>query len=455
MKPGKLYSQTLTGSRGTFSLKPAQFLAISFAITIALGAVLLSLPVARAENIDVSLLDALFTATAAVCLAGLAVVDTSQTWSPFGQLVILVLMQVGGLGVMTMSMLVVLALRRKVTLRERLIIQESFSEINIAGMVRLIRQVVSITLFLEVVGALLLAWRWSHDFGWRDGLWLGFFHSVSAFNNAGLDLFSVSMVPYVGDWSINLIIPGLSILGGLGIIVLRDLLAWRFRRPHRLSLHTKIVLATSAGLLVWGFLMILILEWSNPLTLGQHPLSTKLLAAWFHSVAPRSSGFSTLPIDGMEDATLFLTMMLMFVGASPGSTGGGVKTTAFAAVISAVIATVRGQSDIEMFGRRITRWAVMRSLSIIIISLTAISIMTLLLAMTEEQPFISLLFEVFSAFGTVGLSTGITPELTPVGKLILIAAMYVGRLGPLTLAVAMVQNKHRSIRLPEEKISVG
>lgn len=463
MKPSKLHSRgdrSFAVRRGSANIQPARFLAISFAAAIAIGTLLLSLPVASVHDEPIAFIDALFTATSAVCVTGLTVLDTGSTWSSFGQAVIGVLVQIGGLGVMTMSTLVVLALGRRVTLQERLIIKEAFAEGSIAGMVRLVRRVAVYTLVFEAFGALVLAWRWFDEFGFPYAIWLGVFHSVSAFNNAGFDLLAGdSLVSYVHDPVINLVIPMLIIFGGLGIVVLRDVrgLLSRSHPRHRLSLHSKVVLTTTFGLVALGFFVICALEWNNPATVGNEHWSTKLLAAWFHSAASRTSGFNTLPVSELHEGTLALLMMLMFVGASPGSTGGGIKTTTFAAIIAAVWATIQGKEDIEMFGRRLSHTVVFRAMTIAAMALSCIVLFTTLLVVVEQQPFFRLLFEEVSAFATTGMSVGAAAEMTPLGKSILIVSMYIGRLGPLTLAFAMVQrglSKSR-IRLPEDKLPVG
>ncbi len=448
----------------TFTLQPHQVVSLGFLGLIAVGTVLLVLPVAVQPGKQVSFVDALFTAVSAVCVTGLTTVQTADTWSLFGQVVIMLLIQIGGLGIMTMSTLIALLLGKRITLPERLVIRESLGQLELAGVVRLTRAILLTALILEGLGALVLAWRWSGAYPPSQALYLGIFHSVSAFNNAGFDLFRASLTDFVADPVVNLVMAGLIILGGIGFVVIVDVLHYAVERRRgnhtaRLSLHSKVVLIMSGGLLALGTLLILLWEYGNPATLGPLPFGQKLLAAFFQATVPRTAGFNTLPLASLTQATLFFMVMLMFVGASPGGTGGGVKTTAFSMVILAVLSTIRGKPDVEIFGRRLNREAVSRSLAIMAIALFWVTATVLVLDVTEQAPIFNIGYEVMSAFGTVGLSLGLTPHLTVAGKLIIALTMFIGRVGPLTLAVALARVQRRGreqpFRYPVDRIIVG
>lgn len=436
---------------------PAQVLVGGFASLILVGALLLTLPVSSRDGAPLPFLDALFTSTSAVCVTGLVVVDTHDQFSLFGQIVILLLIQVGGLGIMTMSTLIFLLLGRRVSLRNRLIIQEAMNHLTLEGMVRLVRRVLLVTMTVEGVGALLLAARWSFDMGFPKCLYYGVFHAVSAFCNSGIDLFGGfrSLSGYATDVWVNLVITSLIIVGGLGFSVVSEVVA--HRRGTRLSLHARLVLLTTATLIAVGTIVIFLLEWDNPATLGPLGPLGRVLGAYFQAVTPRTAGFSTVSIGDMRAATQLFLVILMFIGASPGSTGGGIKTSTFATLLLAVRSVVRGKEDVEVFERRIPRRIVYRALAVSMISLALVVVMTMALSITRNDDLLSVLFEATSAFGTVGLSMGLTPNLTPLGKVLIIATMFAGRVGPLTVATAIAQRQHaaNAVKYPEERIMVG
>lgn len=447
-----------TRSRAVFGLlTPSRLLAAGFAGAIAFGTLLLALPISSATGLSVGVVNALFTATSAVCVTGLTVVDTATAYSKFGQAVILVLIQAGGLGIMTMSTALAIMLGKRITLRERLVIQEAMGEFGLSGLVRLLRYVVMMTLAFELVGAVVLSMRWALDFPIPTAMWRGLFHAVSAFNNAGFDLFSISLRAYVEDPVVVLTVSWLIVSGGIGFSVVTDVTSRAFDRHHRLSLHTRTVLFTTALLIVGGAALILALEFNNPATLAPLTWRGKLLGALFHSITPRTAGYYTLPVGSLYPATLFITVMLMFIGASPAGTGGGIKTTTAATIVRSVVATVRGEGEVGLFQRRLPREVVDRAVAVTVISLFFVISMTMGILITEGTGLLAALFEVTSAFGTVGLSTGITPSLSVLGKLIIVATMYTGRVGPVTLAVAIAQRQRRraEIHHPEEKIMVG
>ncbi len=437
-------------------LTPAQVLVLGFAGVIFMGALLLTLPVASQSGKATPFIDALFTATSAVCVTGLVVVDTGTHWSVFGQVVILLLIQIGGLGFMTMATLFALMLGKRINLRERLLIQEALNQLSMEGVVRLVKYVLVFTFAIEGIAALILTVRWSFDLGWQKALYFGVFHAVSSFNNAGFDLFGNfrSITGYVDDFTVNIVISGLIIVGGLGFTVLVDIYQ---RRNWRLfSLHTKIVLAMSGFLIISGALVIFALEYSNLKTLA--PLSTggKVLASYFQSVTPRTAGYNTLAIAELRSATQFFIVLLMFIGASPGSTGGGIKTSTFTSLIGAVWAMIRGHEDVEVFERRIPKEIVYRALTITLAALSLVITVTMILTITEKADFLTLLFETTSAFGTVGLTMGITPDLSTFGRILISLTMFAGRVGPLTIAFAVAQRQNKqAYKYAKEKIMVG
>lgn len=427
-----------------------------FALTILLGAFLLSLPAATVDGRGLPVIDALFTATSAVCVTGLVVVDTGTTFTTFGQVVILLLIKVGGLGFMTFGTLFAVLAGRRIYFRERLILQEALNQNSVEGIIRMVRYIALATFLVEGLGTVLLAARLSGEMGWSRGFYMGVFHAVSAFNNAGFDLMGnfTSLTAYTSDYFVSLVVASLFILGGLGFAVSLDLV--QHRRFSALSLHSKVVLTTTAGLLVAGVLLVYGLEYGNPQTLGSLNGGTKWLASFFQSATARTAGFNTIDIASLRVPTLFIIILLMFIGASPGSTGGGIKTTTFAAIVLMVRCIVMGEENINAFQRRVAGQLLRKAMTIFFISLTVVIVSTLALTITEGTPLLPSLFEATSAFGTVGLSMGLTGQLTLAGKIVVIITMFTGRLGPLTLALALGNNHRKTnIKFPEDKISVG
>jgi len=439
-----------------FNWSPPRILVTGFALIILLGGLLLSLPISNTDGHYLRYIDAVFTATSATCVTGLVVVDTGTQFTTFGQLVIISLIQVGGLGFMTMATLIALALRKRISLKERLILQEAMNQSSMEGIVRLIRKVIVYSLAIEATGAILFASRFAFDMPLGKAVYFGVWHAVSMFNNAGFDLFGEyrSLTAYVGDPVVNITAMGLIVLGGLGFIVMSDLI--EFRRNRRLSLHSKVVLSMTGALLALGAIVFFIFEVTNGKTLGSLDWPAKIWAAMFQSVTPRTAGANTIDIGALRHATLFFMVMLMFIGASPGSTGGGIKTTTFTTLIGAVIAMIRGKEDIVFFKYRLPRERIFKALTITMLSLLLVIAVTIMLSATEDREFLRLLFEATSAFGTVGLSTGITPTLSDFGKIILSVTMFAGRLGPLTLAYALGPRAEKELyRHPEGKIIIG
>jgi trk system potassium uptake protein TrkH len=408
-----------------------------------------------------SLLDAFFTATSAVCVTGLVVVDTPNDLSIFGQIIVLVLIQAGGLGYMAITTVVAVAIGKQLTVHERLTLQEALNVQTMDGLIRFVLNVFKLTLAFELIGALVLASRWMGQMGVGKALYYGLFHAVSAFNNAGFALFSDSLIGFRDDVVVNATILTLIVCGGVGFVVLTEL--GRLRKARRLSVHTRLVLTTSAALILGTTLAIFVLEHRNPRTIGELALPQGLLASFFQAVTPRTAGFNTLDIGAMTPATLFLLMVLMFIGAAPGGTGGGIKVTTFSITVAALWATVRGAHDVVVFKRRLPPELVARAFLVSLIAFLALNGIAALLLITEGRGLLPTLFETVSAAGTVGLSTGaagapvsLVGQFSPLGKLLLIATMYMGRIGPLTLAVAVARGGTPArVRYPEGKILVG
>jgi trk system potassium uptake protein TrkH len=441
-------------------LSSSRIIVLGFAMAILIGAALLTLPLASKDGHSLRFLDALFTATSAVCVTGLVVVDTGTHFTRFGQSVIITLIQIGALGIMTISTLLTMFLKKKIGLKERILIQESFNQFGLAGLVRLIRNVILVTLAFEVTGGILLTLRFMQQFPLDRAIVFGFFHSVSAFCNAGFDLFGqvygpyTSLTHYVSDWLVSPVICALVICGGLGFPAIMELI--RYPKVKKLSLNTKVVIKITTFLILVGALIILIIEVSNPETMGRQNISGKILGAVFQSITPRTAGFNTLDTARLHPATWFLLSILMFIGASPSSTGGGVKTTTFGLIFATIATTLRGKEDVELFERRIPKDLVYKALTLISFGFSWVCFATFVMAAVEPYDFIRLFFEVMSGFGTVGLTTGITPQLKDISRLILIVTMFIGRVGILTVAVALSKtHKTRTSKFIEDRIMIG
>lgn len=458
-----------------FKLSPTQILVLGFLIVIVFGTFLLNLPIAYiSQNGEqrVGFLNALFTATSAVCVTGLVVVNTLSEWTIFGKVVILLLIQIGGLGFMTITTAFFILLGKKITLRERLIIQEALNQNTLSGMVRLTKKILMGTLFIEAIGALFLSIRFIPQYGLGKGIFKSIFHSISAFCNAGFDIIgSSSLTPYVGDILVNMVIMFLVILGGLGFTVWWDVLKvsrdkiekkFTFKKWfQKLTLHSKIVLVSTICFILIGFLFFFVVEYNNPNTIGEFGLKNKLFASIFQSVTPRTAGFNTIPLDKLKHASQFLTIIFMFIGGSPAGTAGGVKTVTIAVIILAVVSVIRGKDQTEVFDRTIPLDLIKRSLAVIMISIGVVISVTMLLSLSLSEvgtSFMDIFFESTSAFGTVGLTLGITSKLTDFGKIIISITMFIGRLGPVTMALAfsLKNNKTKgNIKKPEERVLVG
>lgn len=456
----------------TSKMHPTQLLVFGFLIIISIGTFLLMLPISSAEGVVTSPIDALFTTTSAVCVTGLVVVDTFSYWSTFGKIVIICCIQIGGLGFMSLVSMLFLLLKKRITLKNRMIMQEALNFNTTAGVVRFTRMLVSGTLLVEGMGAVLLAFVFVPEYGLMKGIMYGIFHSVSAFCNAGFDIIGpTSLTPYVGNTVVNFVIMALIIIGGLGYSVWLDTcqtLKYKWQSPklytwgqviNKLSLHTKLVYVITFSLLVIGTVGIFALEYSNPGTLGQLTFKEKVYASMFQSVSPRTAGFCSIPLAEMTETSKLLTILLMFIGGSPAGTAGGIKTVTVGVLILCAFSSIRGQNETVVFKRRIPFQIITRSLTIVMIGVTVVTGVVGILSLTENFSFMEIVFETVSAFGTVGTTLGITPYLSVIGKVIIIIVMFIGRLGPITIAVAMTvkQNKNNSKRIqyPEEKIMVG
>lgn len=453
-KGGTLLQQTI---------RPERILAAGFLALIVLGTLLLMLPAASTTGQSLGLMDSLFTATSAVCVTGLVAVDTGTALTLFGQLVLLALIQLGGLGFMIFATLMMVALGRRISLRSRMLIRESMNTATLSGLVRLTRYYGLIALTIELSGAMLLAIRFVPRFGPGRGLYFALFHAVSAFCNAGFDLFGhfSSLTAFRDDPLVLLTVSALIILGGLGFSVILETLNHRFRWKT-LSLHAKLVLLMTGSLLMLGTVFYALVEWQNPGTLAVDGAGggSRLLNAFFQSVTMRTAGFNSVDLSKLTEASKLFSVCLMFVGASPASTGGGVKTTTISVLALIVLSVARGQNDVCVLGRRLPSGLLRRALSILFITLIILLAGTMVLTLAERDgmPFIDLLFESASAIATVGVSAVGTPNLSLISRITLIPMMFFGRVGPLTMALALANKQSATqnhLRYPEENIVIG
>ena len=442
---------------------PSQILAGGFFALILVGTLFLTLPLSASNGVSIGLVDAFFTSVSSVCVTGLIVKDTPLDFSLFGQIVIMLLVQIGGLGYMTSATIIYLLVGKRIGLAERLIMRENLNVLSMEGLVRFTKGVLFITLVIEGIAALLLAVRFSRDFSYLKALYLGIFHSVTSFNNAGFSLFSDNLIGYRGDFAVNVIIMANIILGGIGFIIFSDLYRYSKREIQNLSLHTKITLTATVLLIFMGAILLFTFENSgSAATMQGLSLTDRILVSLFHSVSARTAGFNTVNVADMANDSLFLLIVLMVIGASPGSTGGGIKTTTFAIMMVALWTSVRGRQDTTVFRRRIPIELVAKAFLLTTMVTIIIITSTTLLLLTENRSFIQTLFEVASAFGTVGLSTGdggilsLSGIFSTTGKIIISLTMYAGRLGPLLLSIMIVKGAYpQRYRYPEGRILIG
>lgn len=446
------------------SFSTTQMIMLSFLIAVFLGSALLALPMSSASGKAVPYIDALFTATTSICVTGLVTLPTVSTWSLFGQIVILFLIQIGGLGIITIMSGVMISLHQKMGMKDRMLIQDAFNLNTLSGMVRFIKKVLIGTFLVEGIGALLYMTVFVPEYGVR-GVWISLFNSISAFCNAGIDILSEnSLCEYGLNPMINAVTSALIILGGIGyivwwdvIMVVKELPKKKLRYFSRLSLHSKIALSVTTVLIFGGAAVFFALEYQNPLTMGGCTLFDKLQLALFQSVTTRTAGFATIPQQNLTNGSAIFSLLLMFIGGSPVGTAGGIKTVTIAVLVCSAFATVKNQEDVVLFHRTISKQAVRKAVAVVCISFMIMFTSTLLLAAVTDADALDLVYETVSATATVGLTRNLTPSLNLWGKLIIIATMYLGRVGPISLVIAFSAKKEKinAIKNPVEEISVG
>lgn len=442
-----------------FRLTTTQIIMLSFLAVIFLGSLLLSLPISSADGEAVPYLDALFTATTATCVTGLVTLTTASTWSIFGQAVILVLIQVGGLGVVTIMSALMILLQKRMGIGDRLLIQDAFNLNSLSGIVRFVKRVILGTALVEGIGALLYMTVFVPEFGLR-GIWIAVFTSISAFCNAGMDIIADnSLSSYATNPIINLVTCALIVLGGIGYIVWWDVMGLRKGAAgrRRLSLHSKIAISTTLLLIFGGGLLILLFEYHNPRTIAELSLFDKLQVSLFQSVTTRTAGFATVPQQDLTNASSILCLLLMFIGGSPVGTAGGIKTVTIAVLVASALSSVQNRQEVTLFQRNISKQAVSKAVAVTTMSFVILFTSTLLLSAVSPGEPLDILFETVSATATVGLSRDLTPDLNAYGKVIIIGTMYLGRVGPISLALALNSGKKQQniIKNPTEEISVG
>lgn len=430
---------------------PPVLIASSFLVTILVGTVLLKLPFATTSPITWT--NALFTATSATTVTGLSVFDVATTLTLFGEIVLLALIQIGGVGLMAFAVALLMILGRKVGMKNRIFLQESFSQQSIGGTVKFLRSILRFVFITEGIAFILLSLVWVPDFGWKDGLYYSLFHVVSAFNNAGFSLFPDNLVGFAGNLPVTLILSSLFIIGGLGFTVVMEVVSKRSSKKW--SLHTKMMLAGTLTVNLIATFLIFALEYHNTKTLGNMSFGDKALTSYFQAVTPRTAGFNMVPIGDMEDSSLLLTLLLMFIGGGSASTASGIKLTTFIVIVVATLAYFRGMTEPHLFKRTIKSEIIFRSLAIAAVSSMLVFAAFFLLTVTETLPFLPLLIETVSAFGTVGLSVGITGDLTPAGEWILCAVMFLGRIGPLTLFFLLIRPKKETFKYSYDRVITG
>ncbi|MBR6538003.1 MAG: potassium transporter KtrB [Lachnospiraceae bacterium] len=446
------------------SLSTTHMILLSFLLAILIGSVLLVLPISSANGKSIPYTDALFTATTSVCVTGLVTVTTASAWSFFGQLVILLLIQIGGLGIITILSGFMIGLHKKIGLGDRLLLQDAFNLNSMAGIVKFLKKVIVGTFVVEGAGALLYMTVFVPEYG-AKGIWISIFNAVSAFCNAGMDVIGEeSLCGYVQHPMINLVTSMLIILGGLGYIVWWDIIRvmklfkkQKFQCFKKLTLHSKIALSATGVLLLSGSVLFFLFEYRNPQTIGELSLAGKLQAAIFQSVTTRTAGFATVPQQNLTDASAIVSLLLMFIGGSPVGTAGGVKTVTIAVLLLSAFSVIRNREDTVLFERTISKQAVGKAVAVVSMSFLIAFVSTVLLAAVSGAPALDVMYETFSATATVGLSRNLTASLDFWGKLIIIVTMYLGRVGPISLAIAFNTKKRKEniIKNPTEEISVG
>ena len=449
--------------RKKLSVSTTHIILFSFLGAILVGAVLLCLPISSADGNATPFIDALFTATTSTCVTGLVVAPTFSAWSYFGQAVILFLIQIGGLGIITIMSGIMVLFHKKMGINDRLLLQDAFNLNSLSGLIRFIKKVIKGTFIIEGIGALLYMTVFVPEFGLK-GIWISVFTAISAFCNAGIDVIAEnSLCNYATNPIINIVTCLLIILGGIGFIVWWDILRV-LKQPRQkrrfwanLTLHSKIAICATLILIFTGAIFIMLFEYNNPLTLKEYSFFDKLQISLFQSVTTRTAGFATIAQENLTDSSAIVCLLLMFIGGSPVGTAGGVKTVTFAVILASAIACVRNQSNTNIFNRQITKAAISKALTVVFISFSIVFISTLLLSLVCDASLLDIMYETVSATATVGLTRNLTPSLSSIGKLIIIATMYLGRVGPISLAIAFNFKKQNPdlIKDPVEEISVG
>lgn len=437
---------------------------LSFLIAIFIGSLLLSLPMSTRTGVSVSYIDALFTATTATCVTGLVTLPTATTWSAFGQIVLLILIQIGGLGIITVLSGITVAMNRKMKLKDSRLIGDAFNISSLEGLSKFVKKVMLGTFVVEGVGALLYMTVFVPQFGLK-GIWISIFNSISAFCNAGIDIIGEnSLCDYATNPIVNIITSLLVILGGLGYIVwwdvlrvIKDFKAQKFKCFRRLTLHSKIVLSVTAILIFGGALLIFIFEYSNPKTIGDMSIFDKIQVSLFQSVTTRTAGFASIPQENLTDTSAIISLLLMFIGGSPVGTAGGIKTVTVAVLIFTAYALIANKNEVSVFNRSLSKQVTRKAVAVTVMSFSIMFVSTVLLTAVTNAPALDVIYETVSATATVGLTRNLTPFLNLWGKIIIICTMYLGRIGPISLAIAFSYSKERqnSIKNPVEEISVG
>lgn len=442
-------------------LSSAQIVILGFLFIVLTGSILLSLPISSADGKAVPYVDALFTATTATCVTGLVTVPTVSTWSVFGQAVILVLIQVGGLGVITIAAGIMVLLGKRIGVNNRILIQDSFSLNSLSGIVKFINKVIIGALFVEAIGALMYMTVFVPEFGLK-GIWISVFNSVSAFCNAGMDIIAEnSLCDYALNPIVNITTSALIIAGGIGFIVWWDvarIIKDKKKRHFRfLTLHSKIAISVTACLIVSGMIAFLLFEYNNPLTIQEYSFAEKIEASFFQSVTTRTAGFATIPQENLTDSSAIVSLILMFIGGSPVGTAGGIKTVTFLVLVATAISVIRNRRSANVFGRQIAEEAIRKAVGVFVMSFCVVAVSTILLSYVTNADFLDVIYETVSATATVGLTRNLTSSLNTSGKLIITIAMFLGRVGPISLAVALNKNKgsENIVSNPVEDIVVG
>ncbi len=438
----------------TTNITPVQILVGSFLTLILIGTLFLLVPECHAEGSKITFLDCLFTSTSSVCVTGLVVVDTATDWSRLGQIVILILFQLGGIGIVTFGALFALLLGQKISFRQRALLKEQYGQAAVINILHIIPVVAGTTLVIEALGAVLLYPSFVAQFGPGEAAFHAVFHAISAFCNAGFSTFSDSLEQFQGHLIINVVIAVLIVVGGLGFPVVAEFLERKDRRK-RLSLHTRVVLWSSGVLIVIGAIVFYIIQAGLDPNFRELPLLNRLFASVFQSITARTAGFNTIRIEELAPANLLVLMFLMFIGGSPSGTAGGIKTTTFVASFAAVRAVLMGRGDAVLLDRRLERGTLQRALVLVVLAICTVFLGTILLHLTGGGDFMQIGFEAMSAFGTVGLSTGVTPDLTTGQRIVIIFVMFIGRLGPMTFALALAKPRVEQVKFPETTLLTG